>query len=133
MNMGKSFCALWLCIIFCAFSSGAEAYVMPPEQLIDYMQDKLGAFKTVIMDQKTILMDPRDGKEVDPLRRRSGLKPPGFFESKVISGQRNGGAAGDESFPSLFRQLFMANSRQYILMLLAKFGIDVESSELCQA
>ena len=128
MNMGKSFCALWLGIIFCVFSSGAEAYVMPPEQLIDYMQDKLGAFKTLIIDQKTVVMDPLDGKEVNAFEEKIWIKPPGFFESKVISGREDVGAAADEFFPSLFRQLLMVNSRQYILMLLAKFGIDVESS-----
>ena len=87
MNMGKSFCSLWLGIIFCIFSSGAEAYVMPPEQLIDYMQDKLGAFKTLIIDQKTVVMDPRDGKEVNAFEEKIWVKTPGFFESKVISGQ----------------------------------------------
>ncbi len=126
--MGKYFCALWLGIIFCVFSGGAEAYVMPPKQLIDYMQDKLGAFKTVIINQKTVVMDPLDGKEVNAFEEKIWVKTPGFFESKVISGQENDGAAVDESSSSLFRQLLMANSRQYILMLLAKFGIDVESS-----
>ena len=110
------------------YSSGAEAYVMPPEQLIDYMQDKLGAFKTLIIDQKIVVMDPRDGKEVNAFEEKIWIKTTGFFESKVISGRENDGAAANESLPSLFRQLLMGNSRQYILMLLAKFGIDVESS-----
>ena len=100
---------------------------MPPEQLIDYMQDKLGVFKTLIIAQKTVVIDPQDGKEANAFEEKIWIKTPGFFKSKVISGQ-NTGAAADDLFPSAFRQLLMANSRQYILMLLAKFGINVDSS-----
>ena len=127
MNMGKTFCSLWLGVILCIFSSGAEAYVMPPEQLIDYMQDKLGVFKTLIIAQKTVAIDPRDGMEANAFEEKIWIKTPGYFKAKVISGQ-DIRAMADESFPSSFRQILMANTRQYVLMLLAKFGIDLESS-----
>ena len=37
---------------------------MPPEQLIEYMQDKFGVFKTVVVGQKTVEIDPRDGGRI---------------------------------------------------------------------
>ena len=126
--MGKTFCALWLGVIFCICSMGAEAYVMPPEQLIDYMQDKFGVFKSLIIAQKTVVIDPQDGRESNSFEEKIWIKTPGFYKSQVISGQGNSAAAADESFSNSFRQLLMVNSRQYLLMLLAKFGIDLESS-----
>lgn len=100
---------------------------MPPEQLIEYMQDRFGVFKTMVIGQKTVVIDPLDGKESNSSEEKIWVKTPGFFKSQVISGQGKGPAA-DEPFSSSFRQLLMGNSKQYILMLLSKFGIDIEFS-----
>jgi hypothetical protein len=125
--MGKTFYAFWLGIVFCFSSIGVEAYVMPPEQLIEYMQDRFGVYKTMVIGQKTVAIDPLDGKETNSSEEKIWVKTPGFFKSQVISGQGRG-AAADEPFTSAFRQLLMGNSNEYLLMLLAKFGIDIESS-----
>ncbi len=127
MKMRKTAFAFWVGLVFYVSSIGAEAYVMPPEQLIDYMQDKFSVFNTVILSQKTVVLDPQDGKETNVFEEKIWVKTPGYFKSQVIAGLRNG--PKEEPFdPGAFRQLLMGNNKHYILMLLAKFGIDVNSS-----
>ena len=67
------------------------------------------------------------GEESNVFEEKIWVKTPGLFKSRIISGQGKG-PVGDGPFSDSFRQLLMGNNKEYLFMLLSKFGIDLGSS-----
>jgi len=97
-----------------------HGYVMPAEQLLDFMADNFSNYNTVIIVQSTLLTDQYNEKV---FKEQIQLKSPNLFNLKVLDN-----IADRTELPNMaYRQLLIANSRPRLEQLLSMMGIDLKS------
>ena len=97
-----------------------HGYVMPAEQLLDFMADNFSNYNTVIIVQSTLLTDQYNEKV---FKEQIQLKSPDLFNLKVLDN-----IADRTELPHMaYRQLLIANSRPRLEQLLSMMGIDLKS------
>jgi len=98
-------------------------YVMPAEQLLDFMADNFSNFGTMIIVQSTLQTGPESEKI---FMEQIQLKSPDLFELKSLDRM-----AGRTGLPYMaYRQLLMANTRTRLEELLSVMGINLEAVSL---
>jgi hypothetical protein len=100
-----------------------SGYIMPAEQLIDFMTKKFSGYKTLAIIQSTLRIN--DEKEV-VFSEQIITKAPDLFHLKMLD-QR---AERPDPPDMTYRQLLMANSGERIERLLAIMGINLETVSL---
>jgi hypothetical protein len=102
------------------FSSiNAFGYVMPAEQILDFMVKNFSGFRTVTLVQSTL--QTADGYE-KVFTEQLWLESPDKYSIKELDRL----AERDVIFPDLiYRQLLLANSREKIERILLPLGIDL--------
>jgi hypothetical protein len=109
---------------------GADAYVMPSEQLLGFVANNFKGFKTVAILQSTRLMNSQGNEPAIAFEEKIWVKPPRFYRSQIVTEVEEDGMSLDEIQASRFdidpgyRQLLAANSLQDLSGRLAAWGID---------
>ena len=107
------------------------AYVLPPEQLAGLMARNFSGLRTMVITQKTTLVEPLGGNAGAAGRERLWLKSPGLYALETIGvpGDRATGRSGPElkSGAIAFRRLLMVGGGGSALSLLSHLGVDVET------
>jgi hypothetical protein len=110
------------CIVLMV-NGNCYGYIMPAEQLLDYMADNFSNFKTMIIVQSTLQTGPESEKI---LMEQIQLKSPDLFELKSLDRM-----AGRTGLPYMaYRQLLMANTSTRLEQLLSMMGINLEAVSL---
>lgn len=118
------FISLLLILGMTFFTSGrGMGYIMPAEQIIDFMAKNFSKFKTLIFTQSTQQQDEEAEGDGRVFEEKIWMKSPSFFHSEVID--RDVERAAEPA--SAYRQLLIANNGQRLSRLLSKMGIDVRS------
>ncbi|HJX34705.1 MAG TPA: hypothetical protein VJ373_05960 [Desulfatiglandales bacterium] len=98
-------------------------YIIPAEQLLDFMAENFSNFKTMIIVQSTLQTGPESEKI---FMEQIQMKSPDLFELKPLDRM-----AGRTGLPYMaYRQLLMANSRTRLEQLLSLMGINLEAVSL---
>jgi hypothetical protein len=109
---------------------GAEAYVMPSEQLLGFVANNFKGFKSTAILQSTRLMGSQGKEPAIAFEEKIWVKPPRFYRSQIVTEIEEEGMSLEEIQASRFnidpgyRQLLAANSRQDLSGLLLAWGID---------
>jgi hypothetical protein len=100
-----------------------HGYVMPAEQMLDFMAGNFSNFKTVLIVQSTL----QTGQDMEKVfMEQIQLKSPDLFEFKSLDR-----IAGRTDIPYMaYRQLLMANSRARIEQILSMMGINLQAVSL---
>jgi len=117
-------CGIGLLLFSILSLSGADwcrAYIMPSEQLIDFMARNFSKFMTLIIIQT--VSEGNQGKEGDLLKEQVWMKSPDLFQSRVLDRPE---ADPGERFTA-YRPLLIANKSQRIKAILSGLGIDLET------
>jgi hypothetical protein len=117
---GRIFFVICIALIV---NGNCYGYIMPAEQLLDFMADNFSNFETMIIVQSTL----QTGAESEKIfMEQIQLKSPDLFELKSLD--RMAGRAG---LPYMaYRQLLMANTRTRLEQLLSMMGINLEAVSL---
>lgn len=117
-------------------AGNALAYIMPIEQLVDFMVANFSNFKTLVVTQSTHLVNPQPQGPEPVFQERIWLKSPGFYCSGPVDGPEGqgkevGGATGVRHSPDMgFRRLLMAGDGRTILAFLSEMGVNFGSVAL---
>lgn len=98
-----------------------RAYILPAEQLIDFMTKNFSTIRTLVITQSTLQTDLVHQQErvfTEEIR----MKAPDLFQYKVLEQSED---RHDSPYMS-YRQLLMANTGEQIRQLLMQMGIDLE-------
>ncbi len=119
----KTFLLLSASVIFLG-SLTAYGYVMPAEQILDFMIKNFSGFKTVTLIQSTLQTIDSNEKV---FTEQIWLESPDKYSTKTLDRM-----SGRELFAPdiLYRQLFVANSREKIERILLPLGIDLTKTSL---
>ena len=101
----------------------SSGYIMPAEQLIDFMTKAFSDFKTITITQSTLRTE--NEREV-VFTEQITTESPDLFHSRMLD-QR---AERPDPPDMTYRQLLMSNSRERIEHLLAVMGINLEKVSL---
>lgn len=98
-------------------------YVMPAEQLIQFMAKNFSKFETLVITQTTLQQDPKDEEWEESFTEKIWMKSPDFFRSKILN---------EKSYRVLvldtdYRQLLVTHSKQTLMELLIRMGVNLES------
>jgi len=100
-----------------------HGYVMPAEQMLDFMAKNFSNFKTVDIVQSTMQIG-QDSEKV--FMEQIRLKSPDLFELKSLDRM-----AGRTDIPYMaYRQLLIANSRARLEKILSVMGINLQAVSL---
>ena len=98
-------------------------YIIPAEQLLDFMAENFSNFKTMIIVQSTLQTGPESEKI---FMEQIQLKSPDHFDLRSLDHM-----TGRTGLPYMaYRQLLMANSRTRLEQLLSLMGINLEAVSL---
>ena len=98
-----------------------HGYIMPAEQLVDFMIKNFSSFDTLVITQST-LQTEQDREKV--FKEQVWLKSPDLFNLKSLDH-----IAGRIELPDMaYRQLLMANSRWRLEQLLSMMGVNLQST-----
>jgi hypothetical protein len=117
---------LWLC--FCAWTAGivtvpqSQAYILPPEQLVEFMGANFNSFNTLVINQITQQQNPADpaNEEDRVFREKLVMQAVGNYRLEILEQTADKLEGADH----LFRQLLMNNPKDKLWQLLSRFGID---------
>ena len=114
------FCAgFFICLTFIVHSR-CHGYVMPAEQLLDFMAGNFSKFNSLVIIQST-LQTYQENERV--FKEEIRLKSPDLFNLKALDN-----IAGKRETPDMtYRQLLMANSGENLEHLLSVMGINLQS------
>jgi hypothetical protein len=116
----KIFFVLFITLIV---NGNCYGYIMPAEQLLDFMAENFSNFKTMIIVQSTLQTGPESEKI---FMEQIQMKSPDLFELKSLDR-----LAGRTGLPYMaYRQLLMANNRTRLEKLLSMMGINLEAVSL---
>lgn len=111
-----------ICIVLMA-NDNCYGYIMPSEQMLDFMAENFSNFKTMIIVQSTLQMSPESEKI---FMEQIQLKSPDLFELKSLDRM-----ADRTRLPYMaYRQLLIANTRTRLEQLLSMMGIKLEAVSL---
>ena len=111
-----------ICIVL-MMNGNCYGYIMPAEQLLDFMAENFSNFKTMIIVQSTLQTGPESEKI---FMEQIQLKSPDLFELKSLDRMK-----GRTGLPYMaYRQLLMANTRTRLQKLLSMMRINLEAVSL---
>jgi len=114
-------------------SDKAAPYLMPAEQLLYLMGKNFSGFKTLVITQKTRVINLYDPGEEVMMDEKIWLKSSGAYRSELRGepygwvGQYNSTAHREPGGDMLFRRILMANDSENLLTLLSGMGVDMET------
>jgi hypothetical protein len=111
---------LWLNQIHSATS---HAYVMPAEQILQFMTANFSKFQTVVIRQSTRVEDS-EGNEEKAFEETITMKSPNLFHSKVTGSPAEDILRRDHSY----WQMFLANSASRLMDALHGMGIGLQKT-----
>jgi hypothetical protein len=85
-----------------------QGYIMPAEQIIQFMAKNFSKFETLVITQTTLQQDPTDDEWEEVFMQKIWMKSPDFFRSQVLDETGSRALASDIDY----RQLLIANSEQ---------------------
>jgi hypothetical protein len=100
-----------------------DGYIMPSEQLIDFMAKNFSKIETLVIIQSTQQEDPRDEMWRESFVEKIWIKSPDLFRSQIIN--RTMGRFMEPDFA--YRQLLVSNTGQMVRHLLSRMGINLHS------
>lgn len=103
-------------------SHSALAYVMPPEQILEFTAKNFSTFKTVVIDQTVRQEDPENAEGGVVFREKIWLRSPDGFRSDRPEGSEGGG----NTIGRRYRSLLMADTGSRLMGLLADMGINLQ-------
>jgi hypothetical protein len=124
---------LWAVMSVGCIPGIAQAYVMPPEQIVDLMIANFSKFQTLVVSQSTQLITAEDSAIQVVLDEKVWLKSPGHFYSELRPVGNDGDSIKNEHFSetldtaSVFYQLFLPTDKEAILALLSEMGVNLGS------
>lgn len=110
-------------ILFFAVNERCLGYIMPAEQLVDFMVANFSKFKTLIVTQSTRQAAEGEQGNETVFREQIWMKSPNLVHFKILdeNGERT-------AIPDLaYRQLLMSNSSERIEQILFWMGINLRS------
>jgi len=128
-NKPKGLFMLFLCClsagVFCAPES--RAYVLPPEQLVEFMAVNFNCFDTLMINQIT-QQENAGGDEIGEdrvFREKISMQSSQNYHLEILEQT----AEKLEGAEHLFRQFLMNTPKEKLLALLPKLGIDLQQVE----
>jgi hypothetical protein len=97
-----------------------HAYVLPAEQIVQFMASNFSKTQTLIVDQ--YCQETNEEKGISGFDEVLTMKSPDLFHSRIEDSDEKKGA---ERYYS-YRQFFLANSPSRLLALLLEMGIDLQ-------
>ncbi len=99
----------------------SRAYVMPAEQIIQFMTANFAKFDTLVIRQSVTRMQNGESPE-RVYEEVLSIKSPNLFHSSLI----DSGAAQMDVEDRVFRELLIASSQRRLLPRLSELGIDTQ-------
>jgi len=108
-------------------SERCPAYVMPAEQLIQFMSAGFSNLKTVILTQfvQQVIRTSEENVDISEMqivKEQIWMKSPDFYRARVLDEKANRHFVPDWTY----RQLLLSNSAERLTALLSGLGIDLE-------
>lgn len=100
----------------------AQGYVMPAEQILEFMAKNFSGFKTVVTEQD-VRWGGEENMSLQPLRREKvWMKSPDQWHEETLEGSDTGG----EDLDHQYRLLMLASTKERLMRVLSDMGIDLE-------
>lgn len=99
----------------------SQAYVLPAEQIIQFMAANFAKLDTLVIRQSTTRMQAGESPE-RVYEEVLSVKSPNLFHSSLLDSSAEQSSAADR----IFRELLIASSQKRILPRLRELGIDTE-------
>ena len=115
----------FIMIFFFIFNfSNSLAYIMPSEQLLEFMIKNFSKINTLVIIQSTLQEETTAENEIvqKQFKEQLWLKSPSFFQSKVLTEEGTRPGARDLSY----RRLIMAESQSNLEKFLREIGIELD-------
>jgi hypothetical protein len=114
--------AVFISVILIFIHGNGAAYVMPSEQLLEFMLKNFSGIKTLVIIQSTLHETTVEGENVqNRFKEQLWLKSPGFFESRPFELE---GFKPDVR-PMGYRRIIMASGLEDTETYLRNLGIDL--------
>jgi hypothetical protein len=119
----KSVCACFVLLSWLnpILEATSHAYVIPAEEIVQFMTANFSKFQTMVIHQSTHLEDS-EGNEPWVFEETITMKSPSLFRTKVIGPTSDATLMRDHSY----RQLFLANSASRLIDVLYGMGIRLQ-------
>jgi hypothetical protein len=111
-------CLVLLLCLTSMLQATSHAYVMPAEQIVQFMAANFSKFQTMVIHQSTQLQDS-EGNEERAFEEIITMKSPNLFHSIVTGTSADATPLRDHSY----RQLFLANSASRLMDVLYGMGV----------
>ena len=98
----------------------AYAYVLPAEQIVQFMASNFSKTQTLVVDQQCQETGEEGGSS--GFHEVLTMKSPGLFHSRIKDSDERKGAERD----NFYLQFFLSNSASQLLALLLEIGIDLQ-------
>ncbi|MCU0593977.1 MAG: hypothetical protein MUC98_00760 [Desulfobacterota bacterium] len=98
-----------------------QAYVVPAEQILQFMAANFAKLDTLVIQQSTTLLQTGENPE-KVVEEVLSIKSPNLFHSSVLDSSSEQTVSADR----LFRELLIANSQKRLLPRLSEVGIDTQ-------
>lgn len=111
-------------LLFIFKFSNSLAYIMPSEQLLEFMIKNFAKINTLVIIQSTLREETsvENEKVQKQFKEQLWLKSPGFFQSRVLTEEGTRPGAKDLSY----RRLIMAGRQSNVESFLRDKGIELE-------
>jgi hypothetical protein len=98
---------------------GSQAYVMPAEQIIQFMAANFAKLDTLVITQSTTRMQMGEAPE-RAYEEVLSMKSPNLFHSLLLDSSAERRGVDDR----IFREILIASSQRRLLLRLSELGID---------
>jgi hypothetical protein len=99
-----------------------SAYVLPSDQLIEFMAGNFVKFETIVIQQVTQVESLGEAEQPNTFEEILTMKSPNLFRAEIM-GQ---GAEWTRDVDQRYFRLFIANSEQELKSFLSGLGVDLE-------
>jgi hypothetical protein len=122
---GKSVCVFLLLLSWLASipTATSHAYVLPAEQIVQFMTANFSKFQTLVIHQSTRVENP-EGNQERVFEEILTMKSPDLFHSDVTGSTADATLLRDHSY----RQIFLSNSASRLLDVLYGMGIWLQKT-----
>lgn len=98
------------------------AYVLPSEQLIEFMAANFAKFETIVIQQFTEVKNLGEAEQPNAFEEIVTMKSPDLFRTEVLGS----GAGQTRDLDHRYRRLLIANGEQELQAFLSGMGIEME-------
>jgi len=121
---GASQFAVALCIasLFAVLCAKGHAYLLPSDQIIEFMAKNFSRLQTLVVDQSTSCEDLEDENSAVVFKETISIKSPDLYSRKVLDQRMEGRSILDQRY----RQLLIKNEPERLLELLSAMGVDLK-------